>query len=108
MSVTMRSHCCSPPSAIKSSADPKPRAPYPSEQSESTSAERNEGSSSMTAIASSFGIDHSFGAGWPADKLGGGHQSHAATHQGSMRVYDRDITGIAFSSEVGSGSHEEN
>src|SRR5215475_2850775 len=47
-----------PSPAINSSADANPRAPYPSEESESTSATRNDSSSSMTAIKRSLDTDH--------------------------------------------------
>src|SRR5215467_13547225 len=46
--------------ARNSSADANPRAPYPSEDSESTSAARNDSSSSMTAIERSLGTYHPF------------------------------------------------
>src|SRR5215470_10390218 len=49
-----------PSPAKNSSADANPRAPYPSEESDSTSATRNDPSSSMTAIKRSLGTYHPF------------------------------------------------
>src|SRR5215475_9780545 len=48
------------PPAINSSADAYPCASYPSEESESTSATRNDSSSSMTAIRCSPDTDRPF------------------------------------------------
>src|SRR6266436_5155855 len=58
MSVMTQSHEFSPLAARNSSADANPRARYPSEQSESTSAVRNGSSSSMTAIRGSLDTHH--------------------------------------------------
>src|ERR1700722_9474191 len=52
------SHDPSPFTATNSSADANPRAPYPSEWSDSTSARRKDSSSSMTAISSSLDTHH--------------------------------------------------
>src|SRR5215470_13273873 len=49
-----------PSPATNSSADANPRTPYPSEESESTSATRNDLSSSMTAIKRSVDTDLPF------------------------------------------------
>src|SRR5262245_18222971 len=54
MSVMMQSYGSVPAPAKNSSADANARAPYPSEYSASTSATRNESSSSMTAINGSL------------------------------------------------------
>src|SRR5277367_3793214 len=54
MSVMTQSHEPCASAARNSAADANPRAPYSSEQSDSTSAVRNGSSSSMTAIKSSF------------------------------------------------------
>src|ERR1700723_3617144 len=53
MSVITQSENRHPSPPRNSSADVNPRAPYPCEQSDSTSAIRKESSSSMTAIESS-------------------------------------------------------
>src|SRR5712675_3034903 len=58
MSVMTQSHEFSPLAARNSSADANPRARYPSEQSESTSAVRNGSSSSMTVIRGSADTHH--------------------------------------------------
>src|SRR5262249_45432181 len=55
-----QSYGSGPSTARNSSADANPRAPYPSEDSESTSATRNDSSSSMTAIKRSVGTYHPF------------------------------------------------
>jgi hypothetical protein len=59
-SVTMQSHDLSPFAATNSSAEANPRAPYPSEQSDSTSAIRNDSSSSITAIRGSLDTQRPF------------------------------------------------
>src|SRR5262249_600761 len=56
----MQSYGSVPSPAINSSADANPRAPYPSDESESTSAARNDLSSSITAIKCSVDTDHPF------------------------------------------------
>src|ERR1700726_583671 len=66
MSVITQSHALSPSTATNSSADANPRTPYPSEQSDSTSAVRNGSSSSMTAIKGSLDTHHPFSLGLAA------------------------------------------
>src|SRR6266849_3480262 len=58
MSVITQSHELSPLAARNSSPDANPRARYPSEQSDSTSAVLNGSSSSMTAIRGSLDTHH--------------------------------------------------
>src|SRR5258708_36586443 len=60
MSVMTQSQEPSPSTATNSSADANPRTLYPNEQSDSTSAVRNDSSSSMTAIKSSLDTHHPF------------------------------------------------
>jgi hypothetical protein len=57
-SVMMQSHDPSPPLSINSAADVNPRASYPSERSNPTSAIRNDSSSSMTEIMWSLDMHH--------------------------------------------------
>src|SRR5262245_41269369 len=56
----MQAHGSVPSRAINSSAEANPRAPYPSEESDSTSATRNNSSSSMTAINGCLDTYHPF------------------------------------------------
>src|SRR5882757_4325242 len=58
MSVMIQSHEFSPLAAKSSSPDANPRARYPSEQSDSTSAVLNGSSSSITAIRGSLDTHH--------------------------------------------------
>src|SRR3984893_11948296 len=66
MSVMMQSHEPCALAARNSSADANPRTPYPSEQSDSTSAVRNGSSSSLTAIKGSLDTHHPFSLGLAA------------------------------------------
>src|SRR5258706_12220036 len=87
MSVMTQSHEISPLAAKNSSADANPRARYPSEQSESTSASRNGSSSSMTAIKGSLDTHHPRVWG----RVGGGGRAVVSSGRGGPTIY-RGVT----------------
>src|SRR6267378_2913645 len=87
MSVMTQSHEFPPLAAKNSSADANPRARYPSEQSESTSASRNGSSSSMTAIKGSLDTHHP--RVWV--RVGGGERAVVASGRATTTLY-RGVT----------------
>src|SRR5262249_20946756 len=80
MSVMTQSYGSVPSPVKNSSADANPRAPYPSEDSASTSATRNDSSSSMIAIKGS--LDTSY---HPYSLVRGGARNGKSCHIGCTR-----------------------
>src|SRR5713101_8176923 len=87
MSVMTQSHELSPLAAKNSSPDANPRARYPSEQSDSTSAVRNGSSSSMTAMRGSLDTHNPRGY---AHEVGQGPCAHLA-HGRAPMDFDCDL-----------------
>src|SRR6202035_955619 len=94
MSVMTRSHDPSPSPSINSSADANPRAPYPNEQRDSTSAIRKDSSSSMTAIDSSPDTHHPFIPDYPLSRIFLRGLEWRVSHvAGEARNYTRVLSG---------------